>query len=94
VVTEASTGIRQFDAARNIRIYPNPSSGEVVIRSVDGEGLQEISVYNLTGQLLYTEQLHQLIPEKTLNLDHLDPGVYLVKTRTKDLLETSILILE
>lgn len=94
VVTEASTGIRQSASSRNIRIYPNPSNGEVIIRSIDSEGLQEISVYNLTGQLLYNEQIHQLIPEKTLNLGHLNPGVYLVKTQTKGSLETSILILE
>jgi len=94
VVTEAPTGIRSVNAARKIKLYPNPSNGEVVIRSPDDEVLQSIAVYSLTGQLLYNEPIHQLIHEKVLNLGHLDPGVYLVKTQTERSLETSILILE
>jgi hypothetical protein len=94
VVTEASTAIRSLNATRKIQIYPNPSSGEVVVRSPEGEGLQSIAVYNLTGQLLHNEPIHQLIHEKVLNLGHLDSGIYLVKTQTEHSLETSLLILE
>lgn len=56
-------------------LYPNPVHD---VLTVDVEELKSLNVYALSGQLV-----HQQIGNKTsLQLNHLDPGVYLVRVET------------
>ncbi|MCT2560258.1 T9SS type A sorting domain-containing protein [Chryseobacterium herbae] len=58
------------------RIYPNPTSGSVHVKT--GEGLEKYEVYNLAGQKL-TEGTSGVV-----NMDSLTSGTYLIKIYTRD----------
>lgn len=83
IVTEGASGINEIKFAGNLNIFPNPSGGLVNINISGGEKLQGISVYSLTGQVLYQEKLTGPVEEKTLDLNYLKKGVYFIELLTE-----------
>ena len=59
---------------KNITIYPNPTYDKVTIQS-ELKNI-EIKLYDITGKLINSS-----IEENTLSLEHLESGVYFIKTR-------------
>jgi len=55
-----------------LSIYPNPSNGFV---TVETEGSNNISVYNIAGQNVYNQQIDETT---TLNLSNLEKGTYMI----------------
>ena len=76
-------------------VYPNPASSQVTVESPNGfENVQQILVYNVSGQVVRTVS----IPAKadnvyTINLDNQPSGYYLVKVVGTDILKQYKLIL-
>ncbi len=62
-------------------IYPNPTTGEFVIKSHDLNNAQ-VFVYTMTGKEIY----HSVIDNDsyTVNLKHINKGVYFVKVTSND----------
>ncbi|WP_126650492.1 T9SS type A sorting domain-containing protein [Chryseobacterium aureum] len=60
----------------SVTIYPNPTSGSVVIRMK--EGLQKYEIYTMSGQKML-EGTSMTVP-----MDSFVPGTYLIKIQTKD----------
>ncbi len=65
----------------NILFYPNPSSGEFTIESTDlFSSKLGISIFDLTGKLVFTRTIKSSGSEKQIRLDlSLDRGMYIVK---------------
>lgn len=70
---------------RQITVYPNPASSFINIRLEKGAGGEtDIQVVNIMGQMerlssgIYTEPGHVI----SLDVSHLEPGIYLVKINT------------
>lgn len=55
-------------------VYPNPTDGLVNIRCSDEEK-EEIQVFTVTGEMIHREKFSEQI-----NLSHLSPGLYLLKS--------------
>lgn len=71
----SEVGLTENTKHLDFTIFPNPAVDQVTIQSQRTGAL--LSVYNLQGQLILNQQLHQ---EKTeLNIDHLTKGVYIFK---------------
>ena len=51
--------------------YPNPASSFI---TVEGVSNSQIEIYSLTGSLLIKST------DKTINIEHLPAGIYLVRT--------------
>ena len=60
-----------------VRIYPNPTSGEVTIKA---EGMRWIRIVDMLGRKVYEQGVEG--DEKTLNLASFGAGVYLVNLTT------------
>ncbi len=54
-------------------LYPNPTSGLVII---EGEDIQKTELYSISGQKVFQTQ------ENRFDISHLSSGVYLVKITT------------
>lgn len=65
-------------SADNANIYPNPSNGQIVV-DVDDEN--EMSIYNMTGQMI-----NKLIVngKTTINISNLEKGTYMIVLRNKN----------
>lgn len=68
---------------RNLTVYPNPAKNELNIIH-DFYGDTEISVYNISGQLVINRHLNERagLNKQTLDVSSLTPGVYSVNVRS------------
>ena len=68
----------------NFSLYPNPTSGEVLIRLSDDAPvtLRTLSVYEITGRCLKTIQFSGTIMQ--LNMSDFTSGLYLVEIRSEN----------
>ena len=73
VYQENTTSIESVRENENI-IYPNPSNNYIVFK---GNNLKYIRIYNIEGSLILDKILNQ---NKTINVEHLDSGMYLVES--------------
>jgi hypothetical protein len=93
IITEA-TGISKIKYSAEISLYPNPSNGIVSIRTIKGEGLTGITVYSLTGQVLYNERISGMPTERNFNLGFLGRGMYIISIQVPESSMTSKLIIQ
>ncbi|BAP31384.1 uncharacterized protein CHSO_2347 [Chryseobacterium sp. StRB126] len=64
------------DKSIEVKIYPNPTSGNITIRIK--EGLEKYEIYNISGRKLLEGN------SDTINMNSFIPGTYLIKIQTKD----------
>lgn len=81
-VCSTPLSVDQTVQASALQIYPNPASTQLHI--VSAEPLQQIILYNVQGQQLYRLQVNNQT-NATLDLSHLTPGIYLLKTQSGSL---------
>ena len=94
--TEGYIGIDEIDDGA-ISIYPNPNNGQfnVNIHS-DKQEFFVISVMDLTGKIIYSEEMkcHAGMNSKAINLETGAQGLYLISLRKGDAILTKKLFLE
>ena len=67
--------VESIDAEENYFLFPNPANQTVVITSKSGTLIENVIIYNQTGQRVYCG-----IPENnTLDISKLQPGMYVVE---------------
>lgn len=85
IFLNTSTLFAQFDAREapedafqkkiNFQLYPNPMSGNVLHVNTDLQGMMEINIINLLGEVVFQTQTH----EHRIQSIHLQSGIYIVK---------------
>jgi hypothetical protein len=73
-----SVSVRELDANKFVKIYPNPSYGIVTIVSIERE-IEEVLVYDLRGQLVHEEKINGR--EAKLDLREMTAGIYFLRSR-------------
>lgn len=76
---EKITNVTDLNDNSNFTIYPNPTTGKITI---EGENIRLINVLNLNGQVI--KHLSPKTNDKTIDLNNLSKGVYLIIISTKD----------
>jgi len=76
--------------ALNFNIVPNPSKGEITIKSEGLSGMN-IQIFEINGQLVYTGKIESNIQK--LDVSSLRAGAYFVKIGNENKIKTSKLIL-
>ncbi len=77
VTLNASTDI-EISLSQDIKIYPNPTSGVININFENQTNKLELSIYNITGELVYYTPSFS---SETLDLSCLNQGVYFVNVK-------------
>ena len=67
-----------------VSVYPNPFESDFNIR-YNGEGLMSVSIYDVAGKLIYNKDHLFTTPQKTINVDAISSGVYLVRLQSNKL---------
>jgi len=69
---------------RPLIIYPNPADGQLVVQTdMPGQGITEISVYHISGNLL-VQFLSSQTDTHSLDVSKLDPGIYILRLRKEE----------
>ncbi|NOZ45452.1 MAG: T9SS type A sorting domain-containing protein [Chlorobi bacterium] len=85
------TSINQIEKNNPIRIYPNPTKGNIYIDQLSNNQ-STVFIYNLIGSIIYTKQITQA--NATLNISDLQKGIYFIQVKSDKSSSTEKIILE
>lgn len=88
VATDALSN-NSFASASKFKVYPNPSTGIVKIKT---ESPVDVVVMDITGKTVYT--MNQVTSDSQLNLSSLQKGIYMAKIMSEGTEETQKIILK
>ncbi len=85
VITPGPLGIKQINPEEQFKFYPNPANSELNVRWNGGvEGIANLSIINLTGQIEYSKRFYlDKNGIEKLNLNTLPSGYYLLSIETQ-----------
>lgn len=72
---QSALGVKQ-DTFENFSVYPNPSKGLLNIRNASPDGKTDLTLYDIQGRNIISKQ--NISDSETLNIEHLQNGVYLL----------------
>jgi hypothetical protein len=83
ITVAKGTGMIKPEHAQSIRIYPNPTTGELGIRNYE-LGIKDAEIYDVMGKSVY-KQLSTFNSQLStqINVSHLPAGVYFVRITTE-----------
>ena len=76
------TGLNEIPTIEKIKIYPNPAQDFITLELPTNIGQSQLSIYNLTGQLISQNQITQ--PSLQLSTADLSNGMYIFVLQTED----------
>ena len=77
-----------------IKVYPNPSNGEFNISIGQFVGNINLQVFDINGKVVYDVKNESFSLERTINLSHLQSGMYILKVAADGLNFTEKIILK
>ena len=77
------TGINETNSEKNISLFPNPATDELIVSSSEF-GVKSIEIYNTLGEKVYTSAGTSQSTAETINVSKLSSGIYFVRVRTSD----------
>ena len=80
-VSSAIRPIYPVAAPDKLYINPNPTSGVLSVRSLNGKRIQSYSLYNLFGQVIERKKLRPSAHQVHLNLSNQTKGIYIIRVR-------------
>lgn len=87
IAIDSLTGIGKFNMADQLQLFPNPNTGEFVIKGeLPMTGVYHVEVINSIGQIVFNKELtasNKQISTK-ITLPDVSPGVYLLRLRSGD----------
>lgn len=72
---EPHTVLPQANEINGFKLYPNPTTSQVVYITTDGNGPLDVKVYDVFGELVLSDR----VSTKMLDISRLSPGVYMVQ---------------
>ena len=78
VITSNSLNVNPFEG-KEIAVYPNPANDLISISGLNETEMNQVSLYNLTGQLIL-----QTNQTQNINVGHLASGTYFLKAINSD----------
>ncbi|WP_284653645.1 T9SS type A sorting domain-containing protein [Flavobacterium terrisoli] len=78
--TQQALEVPQLELGGKITVFPNPTSATVYFKTETNLLNEEVSIYNLSGQLISKKQI---TANNALDLTELQAGVYLIRFNNK-----------
>jgi len=66
-----------------LRMYPNPTTGELHIETLHATSLQKIEIFDVYGRKILSPHLITSSSNHLINISHFNPGIYFVKITTE-----------
>ena len=87
--------VNNFDVLDNIKVFPNPApKGQINIRINQFVGKLNIQVIDLNGRIVYKATDDNFNVEKSINLSHLQKGMYIIKLSNETIDYTDKIIIK
>jgi len=82
VIETITVGVNEVNALERIEIYPNPTTGELKIQNLTFK-VTDLQIFDVYGRNILTSPMPLLSHEISLNISHLQPGIYFVRITTE-----------
>ncbi|HSD13601.1 MAG TPA: T9SS-dependent M36 family metallopeptidase [Flavobacterium sp.] len=86
-------GVYDLFNDKSIRVYPNPTKGQLNIAISNYSGKLSIQVFDLNGRSVYNQDVNDFNAESAINLSNLQSGMYLIKVDGDNVSHTQKIIL-
>ena len=77
--TAITLGTTNFKNNLLVNVYPNPSDGQITIKINEYNGKVNLQVVDLNGRVVYSSNDSGFNVEKSINLENLQSGMYILK---------------
>ncbi|MDK2978213.1 MAG: hypothetical protein PWP52_927 [Bacteroidales bacterium] len=77
-ITMTYVGINEFDRVETLKVYPNPTKGNISIEIPEQiKNQTNIEIYSLSGAKVFTKKISR--NDNRINIQHLNNGVYIIR---------------
>lgn len=80
----STLSLESHNIFEKVILYPNPSTGKVIISNISGINLKRIEIYNVFGRLVKHIYARNGISKLNIDLTHLKSGIYLLKLKAEN----------
>lgn len=93
--TNAVLSVDQFNSSVGVKTYPNPTTDLLTISVADYKGSSlSVSIFDLSGKEVFKENIVDFSNEKIISLKALQSGIYILKLKGENILESRKIIKE
>ncbi|MCR9290797.1 MAG: HYR domain-containing protein, partial [Bacteroidetes bacterium] len=85
IIVDGITGTREPFWASELRLMPNPTSGQLFLEIPNLNSKVELQIFNLLGKNIEFELLEKSLSQFEITLDFIPSGIYLVQITAQDL---------
>lgn len=82
VTVDDMMGISESEFYSNVLLYPNPTTGIVILKNKTSAKLQSAKISDVNGRIIKTIDLSNVGVETTISLENLATGMYFVEINT------------
>ncbi|MBP7808805.1 MAG: immune inhibitor A [Bacteroidia bacterium] len=83
-INTLTTNVSEINIENNVLIFPNPSNGQITLKN-SSETIYTVKLFNELGQeVIKTDKLEANESGKTLQLEHLQSGIYFIELSTSE----------
>jgi len=83
-INTVATSVNEINIENNVVIFPNPSNGQITLRN-SSETIYTVKLFNeLAQEVIETDKLEANESGKTLQLEHLQAGIYFIELSTSE----------
>lgn len=79
ITLQSVLNTNDFNAIENIKIYPNPTKGNLSISNIQNASLKSIEIYTVLGKLARELRVENGISQLNIDASNLSKGLYLLK---------------
>jgi hypothetical protein len=69
----------EYAASKGIKVYPNPTNGQLNIAVSSYSGKLSVKVFDINGRQVYNQDVNDFNAQSAINMSSLQKGVYIVK---------------
>lgn len=80
---KGATGIHEIEASKELKMYPNPATDNVLIENITNYNLKQIAVYNVIGQKIYDKKADSK-SKHNIDVSKFVSGIYTVRIETSE----------
>lgn len=92
--TATTLSTPDFAATKGVKVYPNPTKGQLNISVSNYSGKLTVEVFDLNGRKVHTQEVNDFNASSAINMNGLQKGVYVVKVNGENLDFNEKVILE
>ncbi len=81
VINQSAVGIFEYEKNNSVKIYPNPSKGDLRVECIDFSDDTEIKILNMLGEELMKEILTNKF--QSFDITQLNSGIYFISIETE-----------